>query len=411
MEHMVSARGRRSVCAALAASSTILLLGGAVQAQDSSVANLPSAPAAQTAQLEPPIVSPSPAPDAPALPQELPSSVGLSNMRIRGYADVGVGKAPQEKLPEGGLQKSKASFQIADFHLFVTAKLSDQWSFLSELLITSDFSNEMSAEMDRLVFQYNPNKHLRVGFGKFNTAIGYYSNEFHRAKFYQTATGRPFMFTDEDNGGILPVHQVGITVQGEIPSGVLGLHYIGEITNGRAFNLNSAEVQNFSDGNNGKAVNVGLFVRPDAAPALDAGFTVYRDTLEPDGLGKVRETITAVHAVWMTPNFELLGEMAILTHDVEATAVTATSKTLYTQVSKRFGIVRPYARYEYQDVPAADPVFGVGDVAIAFGIRKAVSGGLHFDIRQFAVVKVQFDHALQHGEWANGAHAQLAFAF
>src|SRR6185436_4413400 len=136
----------------------------------------------------------------------------------------------------------------------------------------------------RLVFQYNPNKYFRVGFGKFNAAVGYYPNQFHRAKFYQTATGRPLMFTDEDNGGILPVHQVGLTVQGQIPSGSLGLHYIGEITNGRAFSLDSHEIQNFADGNNFKAVNGGLFVRPDAAPALEAGFTVYRDTIESDAL-------------------------------------------------------------------------------------------------------------------------------
>jgi hypothetical protein len=45
------------------------------------------------------------------------------------------------------------------------------------------------------------------------------------------------------------------------------------------------------------------------------------------------------------------------------------------------------------------------------GIRKAISGGLRFDIREFAVLKVQFDHALQDGVWASGAHAQLAFAF
>jgi hypothetical protein len=332
-------------------------------------------------------------------------------MRIRGYADVGFGKPLQEKLPVGGLQNSKTSFQIADFHLFATAKLSDEWSFLAELLITSDFSNESSAELDRMLVQYNPSKYLKVGFGKFNSAVGYYPNQFHRAKFYQTATGRPLMFSDEDNGGILPVHQVGITVQGEIPSGALGLHYIGEISNGRAFSTRTAEVQNFVDENNGKAVNVGLFVRPDNVPGLEAGFTFYRDTLHPELLGEIPERITAAHVVYLTPNFEFLNEAVILTHELESTEATATSKSFYTQVSPRFGIVRPYVRFEYQDVPLSDPVFGVGDVAITYGVRKAVSGGLHFDVHHFAVIKVQFDRALQNGVWANGAHAQLAVAF
>jgi hypothetical protein len=101
------------------------------------------------------------------------------------------------------------------------------------------------------------------------------------------------MFSDEDNGGILPVHQVGVTVQGEIPSGSLGLHYIGEIANGRAFSMSNAEVQNFADRDNMKAVNGGLFVQPDALPALDVGFSFYHDTIESDTLAKFRETITA----------------------------------------------------------------------------------------------------------------------
>jgi len=87
------------------------------------------------------------------------------------------------------------------------------------------------------------------------------------------------MFSDEDNGGILPVHQVGVTVQGEIPSGSLGLHYIGEIANGRAFSMSSTDVQNFADRDNMKAVNgeryaIAVFAAPSRVrPARDPRFT------------------------------------------------------------------------------------------------------------------------------------------
>lgn len=392
MDYLGSARARPCLCAALALVAALWPLAGTARAQT-------AAP-------------PAPVPAAQEPPREAPANSVLSNMRLRGYGDVGFGSPLQEKLPEGGLDGSTASFQIADLHLFFTAKLSDEWSTLAELLITSDFTNESSAELDRMIIQYFPNRHLRVDIGKFNSSIGYYPNQFHRAKFYQTATGRPMMFGDEDNGGILPVHQVGITVQGEIPSGTLGLHYIAEVANGRSFNADSAEVQNFVDGNNGKSITVGLFARPDAAPGLDVGFTVYRDRLEPDAIAKVKETITAAHAAYLTPRFEFLNELAIVRHHPQS-GDNATSKSFYTQISNRFGIVRPYVRYEYQDVPEHDQLFRAGheDVAIAFGLRKAVSAGLRVDIGTFAAFKVQFDRALQHGGWANGAHTQIAFAF
>src|SRR5207247_10157642 len=49
----------------------------------------------------------------------------------------------------------------------------------------------------------------------------------------QTTIDRPFIFAFEDEGGILPVHNVGLSASGQIPSGRLGLRYIAEIGNGR----------------------------------------------------------------------------------------------------------------------------------------------------------------------------------
>lgn len=116
--------------------------------------------------------------------------------------------------------------------------------------------------------------------------------------------------------------------------------------------------------------------------------------------------------MWVTPNVEFLNEVAVLTHKADVGDVKVTSKAYYTQLSRRFARgLRPYFRYEYQDVPADDPLFSLGDVAPPVGVRKAVSVGLNYGIGVFAVVKVQFDRALQFGVWANGAHAQLAIAF
>jgi hypothetical protein len=335
----------------------------------------------------------------------------LSNTRLRFYTDVGFGRPLQEKLPAGGLQNSKYSFQIADLHMFVTSKLSDDWNMLGELLITSDFTNESAAEMDRLLVQYTPSRHLRLGIGKYNTGVGYYPNQFHRAKFFQTATGRPLMFADEDNGGVLPIHQIGVTAQGEIPSGGLGLHYIGEAGNGRSFNSHSAEIQNFSDENNMKAVNGGLFIRPDNLPDLNVGFSVYRDTIAISDRARIRELITAAHAVWMATDLELLNEVVFVRHTPDAGGGSVTTKGFYTQFSRRFAATRPYVRYDYQDLPSSDPVFGLGDVLPPFGVRKVFSCGVRFEVGPLIVFKVQYDRALQSGAWANGAHAQLAVAF
>jgi hypothetical protein len=388
----------------------MLLVAQAMHAQDiaqGSVATGQVPPVSASAPQEPAPAASAPVQDTSV---ESPAVALFGHMQVQGYADVGFGNPLQEKLPVGGLQGTTASLQIADLDLFFSSSLSERWSFLSELLITSDFTNEFGAELDRMLIQYRPNKYLRVGFGKFNSGIGFYPDEFHRAKFFQTVTGRPMMFSDEDNGGILPLHQVGITVQGEIPSGAFGLHYLAELSNGRSFREGSAEIQNWVDSNNIKAVNGGLFAKPDAFPALQLGFSVYRDTLDPNA-GQVRETITAVHAVYLKPAVEFINEAAVLKHQNEASGITSTSKSFYTQLSYRVRVARPYVRYDYQDVPLTDHVFTLGDVTAPLGLRKAISVGSRFEVNPFVVFKVQYDHALQHGVWANGVNAQLALAF
>jgi hypothetical protein len=338
--------------------------------------------------------------------QTSPSGM-LSNMRIRGYSDVGFGQPLQEKLSSGTLAGTTRGFQIADLHLFVTSNLSEQFSFLSELLITSDFSNDFGAELDRLMIQFKPSRYFRIAAGKFNSGIGYYPNEFHRAKFFQTTAGRPMMFTDEDNyAAVLAVHSIGISMSGEVPSGSLGVHYIAEVTNGRGLDADLfSKAQNWFDENNHKAINGGLFVTPDRLQGFRAGFSVSRDVLEPPD-GRVPETVTTVHAVYVTTNFELLNEAFVLRHSQDGEGETVKTTGYYTQISRRFGnVTRPYFRYEHQNVPANDPIF------VGYGMRRAATAGVRFDIGDFAALKLEFDRARLHGASANFVQAQFAFAF
>src|SRR5207247_5617072 len=102
---------------------------------------------------------------------------------------------------------------------------------------------------------------------------------------------------------------------GQIPSGRLGLRYIAEVGNGRTSRSPLDEpVQDVVDENNGKAINLGLIARPDWMPGLQAGISVYRDRLAPEGLPKMSQTITAVHVVYLGRAFELLNEALVVHH-------------------------------------------------------------------------------------------------
>lgn len=346
----------------------------------------PAATVAPASAAEPAAAPVQPAVDAASLLTETgqTSQHELGPLEFRGYSDFGFGRPIFSALPSGGLPGSTTSFNLGDFDLFVNARLGEHFSVLGELLITSDFTNEFGAEMDRLLLTYSANKYFRISAGKYHTSIGYYTNEFHRARYFQTATGVPIMFTDEDDGGILPVHSVGLTATGEIPSGHLGLHWVAEVANGAASQNNAGEpIQNFVDENNGKAFNVALYARPEAIQGLDIGASFYRDRLHPAGLGSFEERIYSAHAAIVRPHLELIAEGILLQHPLLPVNQDFNTFSAYAQASYKLGQIRPYFRYDYQNIPTSDPIIG------SVGRMSGPSLGVRYDFSDFAAFKLQ----------------------
>ena len=147
-------------------------------------------------------------------------------LRIRGFSDFNYRVSNQSGETN--------SFTLGAFDLFISSQISEKFSMLSEVNFEFGDDNEMALDLERMLLTYAANDHFKLSFGRYHTGIGYYNTAFHHGTWFQTATGRPFLFLFEDEGGVLPVHNVGLNLTGSIPSGKLGLNYVAEIGNGRA---------------------------------------------------------------------------------------------------------------------------------------------------------------------------------
>lgn len=356
-----------------------------------------------------PVVAPAPPPPEPVVEESASSDSNdglhtLGPVVFRGYSDFNYGRAWFEKMPPGGLGGSPRSFGIGDFDLFTNTQISPHWSILGELLVTSDFSNTFGAELDRLLFTYKQNDYFKISFGKFSTGLGYYSNAFHRAQYFQTGIGRPLMYSDEDNGGILPTHSVGVTATGKIPSGALGLHWLAEVANGRA--TGDVPLQNFVDQNNGKAVNFQIYARPEGIRGFQTGFSVYRDRLYPEAGEQIQQTILTAHVVYSGSKLEWLNEGSMVRHQMHDGGHVFNSTTGYSQLGWAVGKTRPYVRFDYLNAPGSDPIYG------SIGRRSGTSFGVNRHISNYVVLKVQYGRLNdRHAPSAYGLTGQLAFAF
>ena len=129
------------------------------------------------------------------------------------------------------------TFQAGEFDLFMTSKLSDHLSFLAEVVLGPDATNEFGLDIERYQLTYKANRYFSASAGRFHTSIGYYNTAYHHGNWFSTAEGRPIMYLFEDSGGILPVHMVGLSFTGAVPNTEkLGLHWVAEVGNGLSSN-------------------------------------------------------------------------------------------------------------------------------------------------------------------------------
>jgi hypothetical protein len=339
--------------------------------------------------------------------------VNKTLLRIRGFSDITFHGSDHLHSPQCQAYTCfPSSFTIGQVNLFVTSELSERFKFLSEIVFESDEFNNFGVDLERMQLQYSQNDYLNISVGRYHTAIGYYNTAYHHSTWFQTTTGRPFLFDFEDKGGPLPIHNVGASVYGRIPSGAVGLHYVVEVGNGRAsrsyvppLGQNATAVQNYVDENSHKAFNVALFAKPDRIPGLQVGFSAYHDVLTPGVPARIGETILAAHAVFIRTNFEWLNEALVIRHTPQGGRLYDTPGG-YTQISKRFGSYRPYFRYQYLNAADSEPLFP--DIRL----RAGPSLGVRYDPTDFVALKFQYDYtSLRANPAMNGLALQAGFTF
>lgn len=299
---------------------------------------------------------------------------------------------------------STSSFGLGQLDLFLTSKLNEEWSVLSEVVFRANSDNRFVVNAERLLVQYEPNDTLQISVGRFHSAVGYYNAAYHHGSWFETAATRPTLF----GAGLVPFHNVGVSARVRVPSGAAGLEVIAELGNGLTSGSRALEpTQNVVDENNHKATNVALVTRPTGLPGFQAGVSWYRDQLRPTGVTEMTADTLAAHVVYNSSDWELLNEIVAARHDDEGVGATRTSYGWYSQGSYRIGMVRPYLRYQMVQGDTRDPLFG------GLGHRYGPAFGVRVDFSRFAALKLHVDRSHQSltGVTLYDGVVKLAFTF
>lgn len=301
------------------------------------------------------------------------------------------------------------TFTVGQLDLFATAQLAPNLSVLTEVVLEgSTESEEQTVDVERLQLRYAPADALSVSLGRMHTVLGFWNQAYQHGAWLQTTILRPEIYRwEDDDGGLLPVHEVGLRLSGSTATSPLRFEYSASLVNGRAPRPHQVAVR---DANTSKAVNLWFALKPRSLPALQLGGSAVFDRIPPDSASgresELGERIVGGFVAYQGLRLELLAEAFAIRHEDESRNLTWTSDGIYAQAAVAFGRYKPYYRYDRVRRAEEDPFFAATrDVA-------QHTAGVRVDPWRQVALKLELAHGeLTDSRHFNSAAVQAAFTF
>ncbi|MEM8486382.1 MAG: hypothetical protein AAF564_12595 [Bacteroidota bacterium] len=302
----------------------------------------------------------------------LPANSRAQETHIHGFTDFSFVASNKED--------SKSAFQLGEYVLYVVSDLSDRISFLGET--TFEYHDGFEVDVERVAFRYHLNNYLNFEIGKHHTPLGYWNTSYHHGTVLQPTVGRPIMLSFENRGGIMPIHTVGVSVWGNLPSGI---YYEFMLGNGIGSTARS---------DNDESKSLAIAFHKDLNAVLRVGITGYFDRIAA-GLpsfrrndagriplaASVRQQSVGGNARFKKDALELLGEVMLVSNRSDLGDGATLGHYIYG--GYQLGKVTPYVRFDQLIFEDSEPYFLAEDA-------NQFLMGLRFDLNFLAVIRLEY---------------------
>lgn len=276
-----------------------------------------------------------------------------------------------------------SNFSFGEFDFYSSFDYGDKLNFLSEMVIEAD-DNAFELDFERLLISYSFSDILKLSAGMYHTSIGYWNEAYHHGKQFYATVDRPFFLAYEHDNGVVPVHMMGIELEGSIRTSLARYEYALDISNGAKIDQKNGILERNidSDDNDSKGITLKLVVEPVALPGLEAGISVVSFKIDTSAKPGLNQRIYAVHMVY--DNDE--GTVAMAEH-FRFDNADASADAFYVQFAYAAAEdITPYLRYESLDIDYADPYFK--DLSGGMDRRQTIAG-VRYDIADRSALKAQ----------------------
>lgn len=291
------------------------------------------------------------------------------------------------------LKGEKLAFVFGPLGFQVTAHLSDRLIGRTEFVL-----EDGGVDVERAYLEYRATN-WAFSAGRTHAELGYWNTAFHHGRWLQLTINRPHVLRFEDEGGVLPVHSVGVNLSYGPQRGDSGLELAIGVGNGHGSTID--QIQNEGDNNLAKAVLVRVGAVGIGHPALRFGVNVAIDNIAPENAmvrprlpdKAIFELITGVYLALRAERLMVFTETYNVLHTGGGQFWQITDGFLI--AGYRFGQFIPYGGFEarYGDGlidPFYNPAPGVGSPeSVAPGNFVEGTAGLRYELGAWSALKLE----------------------
>lgn len=287
--------------------------------------------------------------------------------------------------------KPHSTFAVGTLGLRMLGELGPSLDALAELgFETADGVPVADVEQIAIRWRRGPGQ-LQVG--RFHTDLGYWNTAYHHGLWLQLPIERPHILRFEDDGGLLPVHWVGIEygLSGSVGDGKAT--FVTAIGNGRGDIIDDVRIS--SETNEPKSV---LAKARYKARSVEVGISAIYDVIAPASAAirpalpdrKIDELIANAYLVVRGDGPVVIADGYVIQHRANATTTTFGGYALIGYAVTSW--LTPYAAVDFVDGADDDPYF-VPDptVAVAFDVVEGIAG-VRFDTSTWSALKLELQY-------------------
>ena len=295
------------------------------------------------------------------------------------YRDQSVDLAGHHSLPKDSTEPTVDFFYSRDFN---------KLRLISEFFVSS--SKNHGAHFERLQIGWRLSRTAELWAGRFHNPVGYWNTQYHHGNYLETAISRPAIVSYEHDGGILPMHLVGLRLTGDMPrgEGVLGYDLgVGMGPELVEHGLDALDIIH-PDGAREPVATLRLRYQPVEDAPSQYGFFFSRATIPGSGPGETKQTIAGAYFNQEGSALRLTGALFAIKNDLERGRNNRFFNG-YLQVEK------PFARRWTLFARAEGGRGENGDAylkEIGAYAKERQLGGLRFDFRDYQALKIELSH-------------------